>query len=93
MKSRPQFRFRLYVAGDSPNSTLAICNLNAICEKHLAGRHEIEIVDVLLHPKRALDEGIVLTPTLIRVSPTPLRKIFGNLSQTETAMVGLGLPD
>jgi circadian clock protein KaiB len=93
MKSRPQFKFRLYIAGDSPNSMLARGNLTTICQKHLTDRHEIEIVDVLEQPKRALADGIVLTPTLVKVAPPPIRKIIGNLSQTETALVALGLPD
>jgi circadian clock protein KaiB len=93
MKDRPSFKFRLYIAGDSPNSTLAVSNLNALSQKHLADRHEIEIVDVLVQPKRALADGVVLTPTLVKVSPPPIRKIIGNLSQVQTTLVALGLPD
>ncbi len=87
------FKFRLYVAGDSPNSIQALSNLQAVCGKFLPERHEIEIVDVLCDPKRALADGILLTPTLVKLSPAPFRKIVGNLSQTQTVLVTLALPD
>jgi circadian clock protein KaiB len=93
MRTQAQFKFRLYVTGDSPNSLEAIANLNAICQQHLVRRHEIEIVDVLCEPTRALADGILLTPTLVRFSPAPVRKIIGNLSQTGSALLALGLPD
>jgi circadian clock protein KaiB len=93
MKDRPRFQFRLYVTGNSPNSTLAIQHLNALCQKYLPDRHEIEIVDVLAQPRRALAEGVVLTPTLVKIAPPPVRKVIGNLSQTQRALVALGLPD
>jgi circadian clock protein KaiB len=85
------FTFRLYVSGKVPNSLQAIANLTALCETHLPGRHEIEIVDVFLDPKRALAESIFMTPTLVSVSPFPGRKIVGNLSQTEPILQILGL--
>ncbi|HEX8619710.1 MAG TPA: circadian clock KaiB family protein, partial [Thermoanaerobaculia bacterium] len=69
------FTFRLYIAGDAPNSLQAIANLTMICETHLPGRHVIEIVDVLLEPKRALDESIFLTPMLVTSSPYPGHRI------------------
>jgi circadian clock protein KaiB len=93
MSNRAHFKFRLYVAGDSPNSTLALSNLKALCGKHLAERHEIEVVDVLREPKRALDDGILLTPTLVKLSPPPVRKIIGNLNQLQSVLLALNLPD
>ncbi len=93
MSKRPHFKFRLYVAGDSPNSTQARANLQTLCATYLPDRHEIEVVDVLCDPKRALADGILLTPTLIKYSPPPIRKIIGNLSQTQTVLTALALPD
>jgi circadian clock protein KaiB len=93
MSSGARYKFRLYVTGDSPNSCQAISNLRALCREHLPERHEIEIVDVLTDPKRALADGVLLTPTLVKLSPTPIRKIIGNLSQTQTVLVALALPD
>jgi circadian clock protein KaiB len=75
------FKFRLYIAGDAANSTEAIANLNALCREHLPERHEIEIVDVFREPKRAMAEGVMLTPMLVRLAPDPTRKIVGNLNQ------------
>lgn len=90
-RALPLFHFRLYVADDTVNSTLAKANLKAICQSHLAGRHLIEIVDVLREPKRALSDGIFMTPTLVKLAPFPPRKIFGTLSQTQTVLLALGL--
>ncbi len=92
MKKPSQFKFRLYVAGDASNSVLAIANLTALCREHLPERHEIEIVDVLLHPERALADDILLTPMLVKCSPGPVRKVIGNLSRRETVLQTLGLP-
>jgi circadian clock protein KaiB len=77
------FQFRLYVAGDAPNSTQATANLRLFCEKHLKGRHEIDAVDVLREPARALAEGVLLTPMLVRIKPSPVRRIIGNLSDVK----------
>jgi circadian clock protein KaiB len=93
MTRRAQFRLRLYVAGSAQNSTLALANLTALCRKYLPDHHEIEIVDVFRHPKRALADGIFLTPTLIKLSPLPARRIVGTLTQTQTVMQALGLDD
>ncbi len=89
--NRPMFRFRLYIAGDAPNSAQARANLAEICRRHLPDRHEIEIVDVFREPKRALAEGILMTPTLIKLAPPPLRRIIGTLSQTQPVLEALGL--
>ncbi len=86
------FKFRLYVAGDALNSAQARANLAALCQAHLAGRHEIEVVDVFREPKRALADGIFMTPTLVKLAPLPVRTIVGTLSQTQTVLQALGLP-
>jgi circadian clock protein KaiB len=91
MLTRSTFKFKLYVAGDAPNSLQAVANLNAFCREHLPERHKIEIVDVMLDPKRALADGILLTPTLVKLLPAPICKIIGNLSQTQTVLLALGL--
>ena len=85
------FTFRLYIAGDGPNSLQAIANLRKICETHLPDRHAIEIIDVLKDPKRALTEAIYLTPTLVTDSPYPGHRIVGTLSHTEPILQILGL--
>jgi circadian clock protein KaiB len=92
MKKRAQFKFRLYIAGDAANSAQALANLTALCHELLPERHEIEVVDVLLHPKRALADGILLTPMLVKCSPGPVRMVVGNLSRRETVLQTLGLP-
>ena len=84
------FSFRLYIAGDAPNSLQAIANLSQLCETHLPDRHDIEIIDVLLDPKRALSESIFLTPMLV-TSPYPGHRIVGTLSNTEPILQILGL--
>jgi circadian clock protein KaiB len=85
------FKFRLYVAGSSPNSMQAVANLNGLCREHLPDRHQVEIVDVLREPRRALDDGILLTPMLIKLSPEPICKIIGNLSESRLVLSALGL--
>ncbi len=85
------FKFRLYVAGDAPNSAQAVANLTALCRKHLLDRHEIDIVDVFREPKRALEDGIFMTPTLVKLAPSPVRRIVGTLSQAQTVLQALGL--
>jgi circadian clock protein KaiB len=91
MSQRAVFKFRLYVAGNAKNSGQAIANLTALCRAHLPDRHEIEIVDVFRQPKRALAEGILMTPTLVKLAPSPVRRIVGSLSQTQTILQALGL--
>jgi circadian clock protein KaiB len=86
MSKTAHFKFRLFVAGDAANSMEAVSNLQALCREHLPERHEIEVVDVLREPKRALEEGVLLTPMLVRVSPDPIRKIVGNLSHAKPLM-------
>jgi circadian clock protein KaiB len=91
MSRRPIYKFRLFVAADTLNSTQAANNLNALCKAHLAGRHEIEVVDVFKDPKRALAEGIRMTPTLLKLAPGPVRRIVGTLADLDRVMQTLGL--
>ena len=85
------FQFRLYLAGDAQNSAQALANLGALCRQHLAGHHEIEVVDVFQQPERALADGVFMTPTLNKLFPLPARRIVGNLSQTRQVLTALGL--
>jgi circadian clock protein KaiB len=71
---------RLYVAGDAPNSLSAVANIKAICDAHFPDAHKIEIVDMLENPLRALEDGVLVTPTLLRVAPQPTRRVIGNLN-------------
>ena len=91
MSKKATFHFRLYVAGDAPNSLRAVANLRELCREHAPERHEIEIVDVIREPHRALADGVLLTPTVVRLSPGPPCRIVGNLSQRETVLATLGL--
>ncbi len=91
MRGAPQMKFRLYIAGEAPNSVRAVANLHAICRMHLPERHEIEVVDVLRHPKQALEDGVLLTPTVVKLAPKPVRKVIGNLSDAETVLQTFGI--
>lgn len=84
--------FRLYVASGAPNSVQALANLYAICRKYFPGCHRIEVVDVLKEPLRALGEAIIVSPTVVRVSPRPELQIIGNLSEEEEVLRALELP-
>jgi len=82
----------LYVAGKAPNSVKAIANLRAICRRYLKdGGYKLEIVDVFEHPRRALADGVVVTPSLAKVSPGPASNVIGNLSDTGSVLAALGL--
>ncbi len=85
------WELRLYVAGQSPKSIAAFSNVKKLCEEYLAGRYAIEVIDLLEHPQLAAGDQIVAIPTLVRKLPEPLRKIVGDLSNTERALVGLQL--
>jgi circadian clock protein KaiB len=87
----PVWDLRLYVAGQSPKSLVAFTNLKRLCEEHLAGQYRIEIIDLLKDPQLARDEQIFALPTLVRKLPQPIRKIIGDLSNTERVLVGLDL--
>ena len=91
IRAPARFKFRLFVAGDAPNSAQAIANLAAFCRANLPDRHEIEVVDVFREPKRALAENIFLTPTVVVLAPPPVRRIVGTLSHALTLLLALGL--
>jgi circadian clock protein KaiB len=85
------YQLRLYVAGQTPKSLAAFANLTKICEEHLKGQYSIEVVDLLEHPQLARGDQILAIPTLVRKLPQPIRKIIGDLSNTERVLVGLDL--
>lgn len=85
------WQLRLYVAGQTPRSLAAFANLRAICDEHLAGRYSIELVDLLETPQLARGDQILALPTLVRKLPPPMRKIIGDLSDTERVLVGLDI--
>jgi circadian clock protein KaiB len=82
---------RLYVAGQSPRSLRALVNLKTLCEEHLTGRYEIEIIDLVAKPELARSDDILAIPTLVRHLPAPRHKIIGDLSNTERVLIGLHL--
>lgn len=86
-----RWELRLYVAGQTPRSVAALSNLKRICEEHLAGKYSIEVIDLLERPQLAQGEQIVAIPTLVRKLPEPVRKIIGDLSNTERTLIGLDL--
>jgi circadian clock protein KaiB len=85
------FRLRLYVAGQTPKSIQAFRNLKRICEEHLQGRYEIEVVDLIENPQLAQGDQILALPTLVRRLPEPIKRIIGDLSNTDRVLVGLDL--
>jgi circadian clock protein KaiB len=88
----PNFwNLKLYVAGQSTKCLAAVRNLNRFCEEHLAGRYRVEVIDLLDNPRLARDDQILAIPTLVRKLPEPLRKIVGDLSNTERMLVGFDL--
>jgi KaiB domain. len=91
MSDPETFRFRLYVAGGTQNSEMARANLVALCRDHLRGCYEVEIVDVLRDPDRALDDGIFMTPTTVRLTPLPVRTIVGTLNHSGAVLQALGV--
>jgi circadian clock protein KaiB len=82
---------RLYVAGGAPNSVQAIANLEAICAEYLKDGHKLEVVDVLENPRRAMNEGVLVTPSLTKLSPQPVAQVVGNLSDKKQVLIALGL--
>jgi circadian clock protein KaiB len=87
--SEAGLRLRLYIAGNAPNSVRAISNLKAICDEHFPSGCGLEIVDLLVHPQRALADGIIVTPTLVKLLPLPVQKVIGTLSDTEQVFQAL----
>lgn len=85
----PTLLLRLYIAGHAPNSLRAIANIKEICNEHFASGHEIEIVDLVAYPRRGLADGIIVTPTLIKLAPPPVRRVIGNLSDTLQVLLTL----
>lgn len=83
------YDLRLYVAGQTPKSVAALANLKRFCEEHLAGKYQIEVVDLVKNPKLARSDQILAIPTLVRRLPEPIRKIIGDLSSSERVLVGL----
>ena len=90
-RRREFYILRLYIAGQTPNSIAAIANLNKICEDKLKGKYRIEVVDLLKKPQLARGDQIIAIPTLVRKLPPPVKKIIGNLSKTQSVIVGLDL--
>lgn len=86
-----RYILRLYVAGLMPKSTLAIANIKRICEEDLQGQYELEVIDLYQQPQLAQDDQIVAVPTLIKKLPSPLRRVIGDMSDTERVLVGLDL--
>jgi circadian clock protein KaiB len=91
--AEPWWYLRLYVAGQSPRSLHALANLKRLCEAHLAGRYEIEIIDLVERPALAKGDDILAIPTLVRRLPAPTRRIIGDLSNTARVLAGLQLQD
>lgn len=87
----PAWDLRLYIAGQTAKSLAAFENLKKVCDEHLAGQYRIEVIDLLEHPQLARGDQIVALPTLVRKLPPPIRKIIGDLSNTERVLVGLDL--
>ena len=90
-RDRAQYVLRLYVTGMTPKSTQAIANVQKLCEEHLAGCYELKVIDIYQQPKLAKGEQIIAPPTLIKKLPLPLRRLIGNMSDTERFLVGIDL--
>ena len=84
-----KWMLRIYVAGQTPKAITAYANLKKICEEHLQGSYQIEVIDLLVNPTLAKDDQILALPTLVRKLPEPIKKIIGDLSNTERVLVGL----
>ena len=91
LRDRAKYVLRLYVTGMTPKSTQAIGNVQKLCEKYLAGYYELEVIDIYQQPRLAKGEQIIATPTLIKKLPLPLRKLIGDMSDTERFLVGIDL--
>jgi circadian clock protein KaiB len=90
-QDKAKYVLRLYVTGMTPKSTRAITNIQTLCEQYLKGRYELDVVDIYQQPKLAKGEQIIATPTLIKKLPLPLRKLIGDMSDTERFLVGIDL--
>ena len=90
-QDKSKYIFSLYVTGMTPNSTKAIANIRRLCEEHLTDRYELEVIDIYQRPEIARGEQIIAAPTLIKKLPLPLRKLIGDMSNTEKFLVGLDI--
>ena len=88
---KERYILRLYVTGMTPRSTEAVATIRAICEEHLRGRYDLQVIDIYQHPALAKDEQIIAVPTLVKKLPAPLRLLIGNLSDKERVLLGLDL--
>jgi circadian clock protein KaiB len=91
MSNEKKWELRLYIAGQTPNSVLALKNITKYCKQHLEGKYIIEVIDLLKNPQLAEGDQIFAIPTLVRKVPVPLRKIIGDLSNEEKVLVGLNI--
>ncbi|UOQ79756.1 circadian clock KaiB family protein [Hymenobacter sp. 5414T-23] len=91
--SPAEYVLHLYITGATPNSTRAVRNIKAICERHLQGRYELLIIDIYQQPNLAKHEQIIAAPTLVKKLPLPLRRLIGDLSEEKKVLAALGLPD
>jgi circadian clock protein KaiB len=89
--SSPDYNLRLYVAGQTPKSVAAIANLKKLCERHLAGRYNVQVIDLMKDPTLAQRDQIVAIPTLIRQLPEPIKRVIGDLSNAERVLIGLDI--
>jgi circadian clock protein KaiB len=87
----PDYNLRLYVAGQTPKSVAAIANLKRLCERHLAGRYNVQVIDLMKDPALAQRDQIVAIPTLIRQLPEPMKRVIGDLSNSDRVLVGLDI--
>jgi circadian clock protein KaiB len=90
-RDNERYLLRLYVTGMTPRSTEAVASIKALCEQHLQGRYDLEVVDIYQHPHLAKDEQIIAVPTLVKHLPAPLRRLIGNLSDVDRVLLGLDL--
>lgn len=90
-RDMPQYLLKLYITGSTPSANRAIVNIRKICEQHLQGRYELEVIDISRNPILAEGEQIIAAPTLIKKLPLPLRRFIGDMSQTERILLGLDL--
>jgi circadian clock protein KaiB len=86
---KASLQLRLYVAGNAPNSLRAVANATALCEEYLTSRYQLEVIDLLKQPQRATADGIIVTPTLLRLRPLPIQRVIGNLSDTNQVLLTL----
>lgn len=87
----PRLRLSLYVVGDAPNSVRAVANAKRLCDEHFAANYDLEIVDLLRSPQRALADGVIVTPTLVRLHPLPIQRVIGDLSDAVRVLEALSI--